>query len=73
MHVGAILQKGAVKYGIDNWRSITANEHLNHALVHAAAYLAGNTADDHLGHFACRAMMALEIHLTGLKKEAPRG
>ena len=60
LHIGAILKTGARKYGIDNWRKIPAREHLNHALIHAAAALAGDTQDDHSGHFACRAMMYLE-------------
>lgn len=60
LQIGAILKQGAAKYGENNWRKIPAVEHLNHALVHAAAYLAGDESDDHAGHFACRAMMFLE-------------
>lgn len=58
--VGGVLKHGAGKYGENNWHKISVREHINHALVHYAAYLAGDTSDDHLEHAACRAMMALE-------------
>lgn len=61
--VGEVLSEGAAKYGDNNWHSIPVNDHLNHALIHAYAFLAGDRQDDHLEHFACRAMMALEIAL----------
>ena len=64
--VAAVLKYGADKYGDNNWRGIPVADHLNHAMVHALAYLAGDTQDDHLEHFACRAMMALEIKLKGV-------
>lgn len=69
LHVGAILDHGARKYGENNWHQISVNEHLNHLLTHAFAYLAGDTQDDHLGHLACRGMMALEIELRKKKGE----
>jgi hypothetical protein len=62
LHIAEVLGVGAKKYGAWNWLGIPMHDHLNHALVHAFAYLAGDTSDDHIGHFACRAMMALEIH-----------
>lgn len=65
--VANILKTGAEKYGENNWRKITVEDHLNHALVHAYAYLAGDSTDDHLGHFACRALMALEQLCTGYR------
>lgn len=61
----AVLAPGAVKYGEDNWRKIPAKDHLNHALTHVFAFLAGDGQDDHLEHAACRMMMALEIKITG--------
>lgn len=63
--VAGVLKHGADKYGEQNWRGIPVNDHLNHAMIHAFAYLAGDTTDDHLEHFACRALMALEIKKTG--------
>lgn len=58
--VAKVLKDGAAKYGDDNWRGLTVRDLLNHALTHALAYLSGDTQDDHLEHFACRALMALE-------------
>lgn len=58
LHVAAIVHQGAKKYARDNWRRCSEEEHVNHALVHLMAYLAGDTQDDHLGHAFCRLMMA---------------
>ena len=63
--VAGVLDHGEKKYGADNWRKISTNEHLNHAMIHAFAFLAGDKQDDHLEHAACRFLMALEMHLTG--------
>jgi hypothetical protein len=57
--LAAILHTGAEKYGVDNWRGLPRNDHVNHALMHIYAYLAGDTQDDHLGHAFCRLMMAV--------------
>ena len=61
--VAGVLCTGAVKYGEDNWKGLPLKDQLNHAMTHVMAFLAGDTQDDHMEHFACRAMMALEIHL----------
>lgn len=63
LSVSAVLELGARKYRRDNWRNITAEEHVNHALTHALAWIAGDTQDDHMSHFACRALMALEMYM----------
>jgi hypothetical protein len=47
----------------DNWKKIPANEHLNHAMQHLMAYLDGDTQDDHIGHFFCRAMFFTSMAL----------
>lgn len=55
------LHTGATKYNDHdgtNWKKITTHEHLNHALGHIFAYLAGDNQDDHLDHAFCRLMMA---------------
>ena len=44
------MQYGASRYERDNWRKIPAEEHFNHMMIHALAYLSGDTQDDHLGH-----------------------
>lgn len=59
-----VLKEGFNKYGSDeNWRRIEVREHLNHLLIHAYAYLAGDTSDEHLSHLMCRAMFAQAVDL----------
>lgn len=63
---------GAAKYGEDfhhrNYTKITVEEHINHAIQHLYAYLAGDTSDDHLGHAIVRAMFAYDVNW---RKELP--
>jgi hypothetical protein len=66
--VAKVLAEGAAKYGDNNWRKIPTGDHLNHAMIHVLAFLAGDTQDDHLQHAACRLLMALETELTGAAK-----
>lgn len=56
-----ILYTGAQKYGPSNWRKIPVEDHINHALVHINAYMAGDNQDDHLGHAFCRMMFAVAL------------
>lgn len=56
-----VLAGGAIKFGEKNWENITIPEHLNHALQHIFAYLAGDRSDDHLANLACRAHFALDL------------
>lgn len=65
LHVSAISARGAEKYGDNNWHKIPVAEHLNHALAHLLAHLAGDSQDDHLGHAAWRVLSALEQKLSG--------
>lgn len=58
MKIAKVLQYGASRYKANNWRLIPQEEHINHALIHITAYLAGDTQDDHIGHALCRLMMA---------------
>jgi hypothetical protein len=67
LHEAKILAAGAVKYGVGNWKRIPVPDHLNHALTHLLAFLAGNAEDDHLGHATCRLLFALELQLEGGK------
>lgn len=62
--MAAVLHTGAEKYGVDNWRGIDVDSHLNHLIMHAYAYLSGNRDDDHLSHVMCRAMFAQAVALT---------
>jgi hypothetical protein len=59
-----VLAYGANKYERDNWKKISAEIHLNHALQHAYAWMAGDNQDDHAGHFFCRAMMFLAMAIS---------
>ena len=56
-----VLHAGEVRYGKDNWRKIDAESHLNHALSHAYAFLAGDKQDNHLSNCFCRLMMAIGV------------
>ena len=62
LKVARILSEGSAKYGDDNWRGITISDQINHALTHLFAYLAGDGQDDHIGHAACRLLMAVELN-----------
>lgn len=62
LSLAEVLQYGASRYERDNWRKIPAEEHFNHMQIHYYAWLKGDTSDDHLGHFFCRAMM---VYATG--------
>lgn len=63
LHVSAILAEGAKKYSEWNWVNVPFGDHINHVLTHIKAYGAGDRSDDHIGHAACRMMMALELLL----------
>ena len=59
--VAEVLHQGAAKYGPDNWRKIPVMDHVNHAMIHLFATMAGDTQDEHLEHAACRILFALEL------------
>lgn len=65
LELARVHAQGDTKYGRDNWRGIAERDHINHALIHLYAYLAGDTQDDHLAHALCRTEMALAIRLQG--------
>lgn len=56
--IAKVLQYGVGRYEPNNWRLIPQEEHINHALIHIVAHLAGDTQDDHIDHALCRLMMA---------------
>jgi hypothetical protein len=58
-----VLHEGAVKYGDNNWRKIPVEDHLNHLIMHAYAYLSGDRTDEHLSHIMCRSMFAQAVEL----------
>lgn len=63
--VAAVMRKGERNLR-DGWREIPTEEHLNHAISHIVAYLAGKHEDHHLANAGCRILMALDLD----KKEA---
>lgn len=65
--LAGILQYGADKYGVGNWKKIPVEEHLNHALQHIFAHLEGNTTEDHLGHALCRLVFAVHVQHLGME------
>lgn len=64
LDIGKVLQYGAERYAPNNWRLIPREEHLNHALIHLVALLAGDTQDDHKEHAMCRLHMAIATQET---------
>ena len=61
----AVAKYGAEKYGetlLDrNYKKIPTDEHINHAIQHLYAFLAGDETDDHLSHAILRVMFAYEV------------
>ena len=61
-----VARYGAEKYGETlrsrNDKRIPAVDHVNHAIQHLFAYLAGDESDDHLSHAILRAMFAYEVN-----------
>jgi hypothetical protein len=66
--MASVLHEGAEKYGANNWRLISVEDHLNHLIMHAYAFLAGDRSDDHLSHIMCRAMFADSVHRTDISR-----
>lgn len=64
-----VAKYGADKYGETfenrNYTKISPQEHVNHAIQHLYAYLAGDTQDDHLGHAIVRCMFAYDTAKRG--------
>ena len=63
LKIAQVHKQGGDKYGDTNWRGIPVNDHINHALVHIYAHLAGDTSDEHLPHAATRMIFALAQEL----------
>ena len=61
LNVAKVLKEGANKYDELNWKNITPNDHINHALCHLFALLAGDATDEHLAHAVCRLLFALDL------------
>lgn len=62
LELGRILKNGAERYAPDNWRKIDVGTHVNHALGHILAHMAGDRTDPHLSHALCRLHFAVALH-----------
>lgn len=58
-----VQAEGDAKYGKDNWRGVSEEDHLAHLLTHVHLHRAGDTSESHLAHALTRAMMAMAVHL----------
>lgn len=63
-----VIGLGAEKYGDDNWSRISVEDHLNHAVQHIYAWLAGDAQEDHLGHALCRVVLAAAVEQTEMNE-----
>lgn len=70
--MAAVLHTGAEKYGVNNWRLIDVDSHLNHLIMHVYAYLSGDRSDDHLSHILCRSMFAQAVAITDAEESKPQ-
>lgn len=76
--VANILQRGAEKYGENNWKGITTREHLNHALAHINRYFLlkeelatrDEEYEDELGHALCRLFFAYHVEMFGVEVQS---
>lgn len=59
--LAGVLSAGAEKYGEENWRNIPARDHVNHAIEHLYAWLAGDTNEPHMSHALTRVMFAQAV------------
>jgi hypothetical protein len=55
-----VLGQGAEKYGGENWRLISEQDHINHALQHLFSWLATGDLED-LTHALCRVAFCTEL------------
>jgi len=58
--IETVLAANEPKY-TGRWRRQAVAEHIVHAQQHLAAYVAGNTDEDHLAHAATRVVMAMQL------------
>lgn len=59
-----VAREGATKYGETfgdrNYTKIPSTDHINHAIAHLYAHLAGDTSDEHLAHAIVRLLFAYD-------------
>lgn len=61
-----VAREGAEKYGETicnrNYTKISSESHINHAIAHLYAHLAGDNSDEHLAHAIVRLLFAYDCH-----------
>lgn len=62
LELAKVVAEGVKRYPRDNWRLIEVEDHLNHAMTHINAFLAGDNQDNHLTHALCRLHFAVAKH-----------
>ncbi len=64
LEVSRVLKPAAIKYGAWNWKNIKSGDHLDHAMQHIFAHIAGDESEvdelEHARHAACRILFWLE-------------
>lgn len=63
--LGKVLYSGTQKYGRNNWRDISVEDHINHALNHIWGHALGDDQDDHMVHAILRLMFAWVVDAEG--------
>lgn len=58
-----VQAEGDAKYGKDNWRLISEDDHLSHAMLHIVMHQVGDGDEAHLAHALTRVHMAMAKHL----------
>lgn len=71
MAIARVFAEGAERYERDNWRLISCEEHINQAITHLFAALAGDKQDEHLEHAGARIIMAIATQKDGSLEKRP--
>jgi hypothetical protein len=71
LRLGHVLWYGAERYGVNNWRTIPQEHHLNRIMYHVLQYLGGDRSEDHLSHAFTRAMFAIGTETRGSGENVP--
>jgi len=56
-----VMAEGLENHARGGWRKVPLEKHINNALSHIYAFLAGDGQDEHLAHALCRIMFAVAI------------
>ena len=65
LSLARVWYTGGQKYGRNNWKQISTEDHLNHALAHVYEFMADPEDTDALEHAISRLMMAWSVNNEG--------